>query len=326
MPAAERLSHAVLEQAAHWYAQLRAADVADSDYAAWRTWLDHHPAHAEAWAYVERISARFSPLQQDGERDRAFELLRPQRARPVSRRQLLVSMGVLSAAGLCGMSFSGRSDYLADAFDRLGADYTAGVGEIKAFSLADGSRGWLASNSAVDAGFAAGCTTLTLRCGEVYWQTAATTQARLELGVATVYVQGATLSAQRQGNQSRVRLVSGVARVVSTAGSASATLTAGQEVLIDNRIIGTPQAFLPGADAWIKGLLIVDGVPLQSVLRELGRYTHAHLGHAPEVANIRVVGSFPLQNLERSLTMLQQALPVSVNRVLPWWINVQQPV
>ena len=64
-------------------------------------------------------------------------------------------------------------------------------------------------------------------------------------------------------------------------------------------------------------------IPLSEVLRELARYQTGHLGASAEVADIRVLGSYPLAQPERALAMLEAALPIRVQRSLPWWTTVQ---
>jgi transmembrane sensor len=56
---------------------------------------------------------------------------------------------------------------------------------------------------------------------------------------------------------------------------------------------------------------------------EFGRYQRGHIGVDPRVANIRVVGRFPIGNPEQVLAMLARDLPVSIQRTLPWWTSIE---
>jgi transmembrane sensor len=59
--------HQVLQQAAQWYARLSMDSVDASTREAWQRWHGQDAMHRQAWLYVERISERFAPLQDDAE-------------------------------------------------------------------------------------------------------------------------------------------------------------------------------------------------------------------------------------------------------------------
>ncbi|HYQ55144.1 MAG TPA: amino acid ABC transporter substrate-binding protein, partial [Pseudomonas sp.] len=71
-----------------------------------------------------------------------------------------------------------------------------------------------------------------------------------------------------------------------------------------------------------RGMLVVDNVRLADLLEQLGKYRSGHLGVADEVADLRVTGSFPLNNTELALASLVPALPVKIERHTQWWVNV----
>lgn len=62
---------------------------------------------------------------------------------------------------------------------------------------------------------------------------------------------------------------------------------------------------------------------LDDVVQELRRYRGGYLGIAPEVAGLRVFGSFPLRDTDDTLTMLASALPIRIQRTLPWWVSIE---
>ena len=69
-------------------------------------------------------------------------------------------------------------------------------------------------------------------------------------------------------------------------------------------------------------MLVVDNVPLSELIDELGRYRSGYLGVAPEVANLRITGSFPLNDTNLALTSLLPTLPVQIEQHSPWWVTV----
>ena len=61
---------------------------------------------------------------------------------------------------------------------------------------------------------------------------------------------------------------------------------------------------------------------LGDFIGELASYRQGHLGIDPQVANLRVMGTYPLQDTDQVLAMLEQVLPVRVERRFAWWVNV----
>ena len=96
----------------------------------------------------------------------------------------------------------------------------------------------------------------------------------------------------------------------------------GQQVLMHRDRLGQMYAVSPGADAWTRGMLVLDNVRLVDMVGELNRYQRGHLGVAPEVADLRITGSFPLNNVELALNALLPTLPVEIRQRTPWWVTV----
>jgi transmembrane sensor len=93
-------------------------------------------------------------------------------------------------------------------------------------------------------------------------------------------------------------------------------------VLIRNNGMGPIVALNLGADAWTRGMLVVDNVRLEDLIRELARYRPGHLGVTPAVADLRITGSFPLKDTNLALNALLPTLPVQIDQHTPWWVTV----
>lgn len=98
---------------------------------------------------------------------------------------------------------------------------------------------------------------------------------------------------------------------------------AGLGLHIDSDGIGAMKPAPPDGDAWIRGILMADQMPLSELVAELSRYRSGHLGVSPEIAGLPVVGVFPLRDPEAALAMLERSLPVRVQRTLPWWTTLE---
>ena len=99
-------------------------------------------------------------------------------------------------------------------------------------------------------------------------------------------------------------------------------LREGQQVLIRNDSLGPVAALGQGADAWTRGMLVVDNARLGDLVHELGRYRRGHLGVTPEVADLRITGSFPLKDTNLALNALLPTLPVQIEQHTSWWVTV----
>jgi transmembrane sensor len=93
-------------------------------------------------------------------------------------------------------------------------------------------------------------------------------------------------------------------------------------MLIRSDGLGPVMAVNLGADAWTRGMLVVDNARLEDLVREIGRYRPGHLGVAPEVADLRITGSFPLRNTDLALNALLPTLPVQIQQHTQWWVTV----
>ncbi|MNC75429.1 fec operon regulator FecR [compost metagenome] len=69
-------------------------------------------------------------------------------------------------------------------------------------------------------------------------------------------------------------------------------------------------------------MLVVDNARLEDLVREIGRYRPGHLGVAPEVADLRITGSFPLKDTNLALNALLPTLPVQIEQHTQWWVTV----
>ena len=76
-------------------------------------------------------------------------------------------------------------------------------------------------------------------------------------------------------------------------------------------------------DAWARGILLADGMRLEALAAELSSWHATPIFCAPEVAELRVVGAFPLKDIDRIFASLESSLPVrlvregDVRRIVP---------
>lgn len=315
---AQKLSHASLQQAAHWYVQLQDENAAPQLHTQWQHWFDQHGDHQAAWHYVQRVGQRFAPLQAEGAA--AGRALREHDARRFSRRTGLKSLLVLGASSLLGW----RAWHGAP-LSGWDADMATGIGETRETRLADGSQLWLGAQSAVDLEFSTLSRVLKLRFGELLVETAHDPRRPFFVDTAQGRMQalGTRFAVCQQGERTRLDVYAGAVEVCTAQSGERCIVAAGQQVDFSARGISNARPAQSAGESWIYQRLNAEDMPLAHLLQTLGRYRHGHLGWHPNVAKLSVMGAFPLNDTDRALALLQAALPVRVQRLTPWWVTVE---
>lgn len=297
----------VLEQAAEWFALLRSEGLAAQEHARWQAWLEARPQHRLAWQRVEAISRQFEGLAQPQVARQALQV------QGLPRRQALKLLSLLGASS--ALLLAGR----ALPWQQWQASQRTAVGEVREARLADGSRLWLNTDSAVELFFSAGERRLALYRGELLIEAVAdgrpllidTAQGRLRAAAGRFGVHERERGTQVAAYAGSIELLSPAVRIA-----------AGQQRLFGSQA-GAPQPLDSARQAWTRGVLQADDMRLGDFIAELGRYQQGYLGCDPRVAELRLVGAFPLAERERIFGALEASLPVRVVRRLPWWISVE---
>lgn len=74
--------------------------------------------------------------------------------------------------------------------------------------------------------------------------------------------------------------------------------------------------------AWTDGVLSVQQMPLAEFVAELARYRPGLLRCAPEVANLKVSGTYQLADTGQILQLLTRSLPVRVDYKTRYWVSI----
>lgn len=316
----------VLQQAAEWFALLESGGATERDRARWRAWCEAGPAQLSAWQRVEAVRRQFAPLASDGERkaaDAALALAARLRSRRQSLKQLTL-VGTGSAIAWLAAPQWPVSTLLAGW--RADLRTGTGTGDTRAIALADGTRVWLNNRTALDTRYDAARRRLLLHGGEIFIETAHDDRPFIvETGNWALRALGTRFNVRALADEGvRLDVFEGAVAVrLPGATEETAVVAAGRRVHLGNGGPAAPLASDPAREAWVHGVLLADDLPLADFAAELARYRHGHLAVAPEVAALRVVGAYPLNDPDRALAMLEAALPVRVRTVLPWWVSIE---
>ncbi|MET0335033.1 MAG: FecR domain-containing protein [Rhizobacter sp.] len=312
-----------LEQAAEWYATLRSDDASERDQAAWRQWLAERPQHRSAWQHIEAIGQRFETLRQPGEQHAAAAGIAAAR-QPMARRRALNRLAVIAGTGLLGWS-AWRHAPLQQTVMAWAAEHRTGTGEIRDLQLTDGTRVWLNTASALDVDYQPSLRRLKLVAGEVLIQTAHEAERHFVVDTAQGRVRalGTRFTLRQAEGETLLSVYEGAVEIKTASSGQQRVIAAGSQARFTADTIATPSAADPAREAWSRGVLLADELPLRDLIAELARYKAGHLGVSPEIGHLRVMGAYPLRDPERALSMIEEALPVRVKRTLPWWVTVE---
>lgn len=272
---------------------------------------------------MEQVGQRFFTAQQQAGRENASQIIRSTRQRRIGRRQVLGG----GAAGLA-MWLVWRQTPLASVSQRLAnslsADHHTTIGEQRQLILADGGQLWLNTATAVDIRYQETGRNITLLDGEILIDTAPDALQRsfvVHTPQGSLRALGTRFAVQQQSSRVLLAVYQGAVEIRTQQGQ-FLTVQAGQQSTFSNSHIGKPQPADNARQAWANGLIIANHIPLRSLVDELARYRHGHLSVSPQVAELQVVGTYPTDQPDHALAMLEATLPVKVERLFPWWVTI----
>ncbi|WP_369989286.1 FecR domain-containing protein [Pseudomonas xanthosomatis] len=306
------VSSQVLEAAIAWKLCLDQGSGTPDERNEFMRWHAAHEEHARAWLQLglldQRVSAAAGPA-----RNALLQSRSGMRQRLGGLAGMLVLGGLLAWAGLPSLS---ASYWL--------ADQRTGTGELRTLRLEDGTLLSLNTHTAVDIDYQGDERVIVLHQGEISVETGHDDPRPLQVRTDDGRLRplGTRFLVKREAAGTRLEVLqSQVAAKPHNSGDEQ-VLGEGRQVLMSADGLGPVEPVAAGADAWTRGMLVVDNVPLKDLLATLGQYRNGHLGVSDEVADLRVSGSFPLTDTDLALASLLPALPVKIERHTPWWVTV----
>jgi transmembrane sensor len=308
----------ILHEAAGWLVMLQAGEASDGDLARLARWRERSAAHEAAWQRAQGMLDTFRQVPPRLGRDTLSRLRAPGRRHAL--RLGLIAMA-LPATWLA---------WRQTPWQEWTADLRTGVGDRRSVELADGTRLVLNTASAVNLAFDASERRVNLLAGEILMTTGRdpspvarpfsvhTAQGRLR-------ALGTRFSVRRHEDDDSTQLAvfEGAVEVRPARSDRALVVRAGEQLRFTAREMDAVQLVDDSATLWEQGMLLARDMPLAELVAELGRHHHGVLRCDPAVAALSVSGAFPLGNVEASLALLEQTLPVRIGRTTPFWVVVQ---
>jgi len=294
------------EQAAYWVVQTADSTLTDEQRNAFEQWLAQSPAHRQAFEQINNLWNGVAPAKSKS---------------PLST-QTKVLLGMLLLIG--GIYWLPFSEWLAD-------ERTA-TGEIRRIELADGSSITLDSNSAVDIIFDRQQRRIKLHSGRLLAEVAADDLANvrpfiIENRDGTAQALGTRYSVEQSSGESVVTVFESRVAVASRGvPDRPVTLQAGQMLRFDHKHIYLVETADTNAASWVQARLVYENAPLEKVIAGLARYHKGWLQTDSRIKQLRFTGVLPSDDLPAALDILENSLPIQIQRTFNWlvWIRERQ--
>jgi transmembrane sensor len=308
------VSAQVLDAAIAWQLSLDSGNAVEREEFA--KWHAAHEEHARAWRQLGMLDQRFSVANGPAR----TALLQSRES--IRRRVRKLGSGLASVVAVIGLALFAGDRYLP--IDYWLADQRTATGEQRTLRLTDGTQINLNTRSAVDVRFDEKQRLIVLQEGEILVETGHG-DARpfiVETREGSMRALGTRFLVKREDQGTRLSVLQSAVAAHPESSAEEQILREGQQVLMRSNGLDPIIALNLGADAWTRGMLVVDNARLEDLVHELGRYRRGHLGVTPEVADLRITGSFPLNDTDKALSALLPTLPVQIEQHTPWWVTV----
>ncbi|MEN2470018.1 FecR domain-containing protein [Burkholderia sp. GS2Y] len=320
-PGAPAVPPQVARRAVEWWVDRQAGRTDDAFAAALARWRAEDPAHDAAWRHIEAMQGRFGRLTAGLDTQAAHAALLPPRAG--RRRAAVKTLGVLL--------FAGGATWMADPVRRAAiwpADLRTAVGERRTVTLADRTVVVLDTDTALDVRFDGTARRLRLLRGTIMVTSGHDDRMPARpLVVATAQGElqplGTRFAVRQRDGATRIEVFAGAVRVQpADAAAGTRVIAAGEGAEFTRDAIGVSAPLDPYASAWTGGMLVASRMRLADLVAELDRYRRGSLRCDAAVADLRVSGTYPLDDPARVLDTLKATLPIDVDYLTRYWATV----
>lgn len=299
----------VAEQAVHWLLEMQQGQLSPRQQQAWQQWIDAHSEHRRAWEHIQRVNSRLrglsSPL--------AHAALNAPKSG--SRRQALKLLLILGAGSAVTWGMREHNP-----LPSLLADYRSPVGQRRKISLGAGGQLQLNTASAADV---RGDGLIRLLEGEMLLT--ATQSFEVQTAQGVLKTQGARINVRQFADRTQIALFEGRVEL-NAQGRAPMLLQVARQLSFSSTGVSPAKPLDANSGAWADGMLVAAHMRLGDFLDELGRYRRGQLNCDAKVADLLVSGTYPLDDSERILDLLEISLPVKVKRFTRYWVTVEAKV
>lgn len=331
------IAESTVDQAITWYVRLASGQQTARDQADFEHWLAGHAEHARAWRRLQGIGGHLQGTRLHIQPAVARSTLALAAKAMPPRRRAFKALAWVGIGGTALYLAQRQVPWRTELVAALADERTA-TGARRSLVLPDGTRLMLNTATAVDIRFDARQRRVLLRGGEILVATARDLEGRpfvVETQEGTLVPVGTRFTVRRDETElhgaelaTRLGVSEGAVEVrpADDPTGAPVRVAAGQKVAFTRAGVGAVEALSDADPSWADGVLVAERTPLGQFVAELSRYRTGRLRCAPEVAGLRITGTWPLEGsdpTERILASLERHLPVRIHRLTRYWVTVQ---
>lgn len=308
----------IIACAAEWHAHLHSGEAVNEDYTNFECWRTQDIRHAEIYARMEKLWARFD----DVDAKPATIALNKALKSGAAKRKKVAAQALAFCLGIFGVWTALQTTPA----KYMLADYRTAVGEQRVIELDDHSRITLNTHSAIDVDYSGKQRRITLQQGEILVEVAkdSTRPFIVETEHGTARALGTQYLVKREAEGTRVTVIESTVEACAAKVPACVTLKPGEQTVVTPDAVQAPSMVNAEVSAsWSKHTLVVDNQLLAQVLQELGRYRYGRIFfNADEIADLRVSGVYALDDTDRTLSVLVATTPIRVKQYTPLFVTV----
>ncbi|UMO88655.1 FecR family protein [Pectobacterium sp. PL64] len=314
----QHMDDPVAEEAIEWMVLLRSGEATQTDYDEYRRWRYENPLHERACQHIERTLGKFQPLLAA----LPHEPIRQALLAPSSRRKVLqYGLGMVAVASLSSLLLNRHYP-----LSPLVSDVKTATAQRQQVPLSDGSMLMLNARTAVDINVRPETPVrqVALHNGGLFAKIQPDTQRPFVIatGMGDIVALQSTINVRHESGGIHVGVLDNIAKITNHAGQ-SLRLHAGQGVWFDRSTLYQVAVTPESETDWLHGRLEVRDRSLASVISALRDYTPGIIRLDPAIADLRVSGNFPLDNLNYTLDSLAQTMPIAIVHTTDYWIHIR---
>lgn len=300
-----------LRDAAHWHARLGAAPSCTQTQQQWQAWHQQSALHQWAWQRLENLQAELQGLP--------GPLAHRAMGASVQATRRTLLKGLVLGLGVSSLAWTGYRQspiWL--------ADQRTATSERRSLTLQDGTRLTLNTASAVDIRFDAGQRLILLRAGEILVETAKDSRPfKVRSAHGEMRALGTRFSVRQFDDHTELDVLEHAVAVRNAPNGEEVQVDAGMQLAFNDDPLPAPQPADPSRSAWSQGRLVIDDWRLDRTLAELQRYRPGVITCADNIAGLRLSGAYPLDDTDRALAAIAQALPVRIETRTRYWVSIK---
>jgi transmembrane sensor len=325
---ADQLEH-INNEAREWFTLMQSGSVSEVEQQQLQQWLQANSTHQDAYTQYEIIWQDLDNLKNTKELAALKRSIKPSLFESVGNgvRGIISGLQALNPKSQFGIALASVA-ILAMVIigfqpEKIAVqNFATTTGEVKKFTLADGSEITLGAKSELKAWATSKERHIILVSGQAFFKVAKNPQRPfwVDAGETKVRVVGTQFDVRKGSDRTRVAVLEGIVNVSSATKSANiapVVLTAGQQVtrLNEGEFEAVNSISVSELESWRNGRLIYLRASLADVVADANRYFNnsIRLG-SKNLADLKVTAAVSTNQMDALTDMLARSLPVVLER------------